>query len=106
MDVRPQLGGSWLAPSLVERIITNLFELLQEQIAQSHQRHYCSLLNPCLPILPTVLTVFNTRLVSSAWNLTALRVANKSPFFCRVEEAYYPHPWHINSKVRRDIIFQ
>jgi hypothetical protein len=106
MDDRTHIGGSWVVPTLVERIVTHLLELLCEQIAQSHQRHYCALLSPCPPILPAVLMLLNLRLVSSAWNLAALRVSNKHPLFCQVEEAYYPHPWHINSKVRRTVILQ
>lgn len=82
--------------------------------------HYCSFSHPCRIIfLELVCDFLVLRLVSSEWNhavslvlLTLNRSGNAGSssalgdlFFRRVEAAYYPHLWHINTIVRKHTLF-
>ena len=67
------------------------------------EEHYCSPKNPCRVVLLALTPLLSLRVVSSAWNY-AIGVLQVQNFFRRVEDAYYPHPWHINTKVRKAIL--
>ncbi|RDB19268.1 Casein kinase I isoform alpha [Hypsizygus marmoreus] len=76
--------------------------------------HYCSLDHPCRIVFAILSPFFDLRLVASSWNsgikntLQSLRPTSGSgdSFFKRVEDAYYPHPWHINTKVRKYVLLR
>ncbi|KAG6826932.1 hypothetical protein H0H92_013872 [Tricholoma furcatifolium] len=71
--------------------------------------HFCSLSNPCQLAWSSVLSSFRSlRLLASSWNtgvVSVLRSSSQlSDFFKRVEHAYYPHAWHINTKIRKHVL--
>ncbi|GLB35695.1 hypothetical protein LshimejAT787_0212600 [Lyophyllum shimeji] len=75
--------------------------------------HFCSLSDPCRVAFSAFLApILSLRLVSAAWNvavssaLASFDPGNTSRFFKRVEDAYYPHPWHINTRVRIHVLLR
>lgn len=92
-----------LPPKALNHIVGHLYLYLIPQV-ENLQQHYCSLSKPCRIVLLALSHFFSLRLVSSAWNDAISKLRNESGFFRRVEDAYYPHPWHINTKVRKAVL--
>lgn len=70
------------------------------------EKHFCSLKSPCVVASRVFGSFFTLRLVSPSWNdaIQVICSSEESAFFSRVEHAYYPHAWHINTKVRKSIL--
>lgn len=85
-------------------IVYNLYLLCVED--RNLDVHFCSLNNPCRVAWLGLSPLFSTRTVSSAWNDAILGISTLKEhlFFRRVEDAYYPHAWHIDTKVRKGVL--
>ncbi|KAF8220713.1 hypothetical protein L208DRAFT_1063358, partial [Tricholoma matsutake] len=70
------------------------------------EQHYCSLSDPCRIAFLAFSHFLSLRLVSSLWNEAVSKVRQESSFFRRVEDAYYPHLWHVNTKVRKFVVLR
>lgn len=92
-----------LPPKALYLIVGHFYQCYVSQL-DSPEQHYCSSSNPCRIAFFTLSPIFTLRLVSSVWNDAVLKVCCNSGFFKRVEDAYYPHLWHVNTKVRTAVI--
>ncbi|KAJ7069980.1 kinase-like domain-containing protein [Mycena amicta] len=85
-----------------ELYLTCLFQLNRSQ-------HYCSLAAPCKPAVDVLAPFLSLRLVSMTWNKAIMEVQRdqRGIFFSNtVEEGvFYPHTWHINTRVRKSVLF-
>ncbi|KAJ7213654.1 kinase-like domain-containing protein [Mycena haematopus] len=67
-------------------------------------KHFCSPVALCRGALEVLAPFLGLRLVASSWN-TAVKAHKLDAFFSNVEEGvYYPHPWHINTRVRKAVL--
>ncbi|KAJ7472423.1 kinase-like domain-containing protein [Mycena galericulata] len=66
-------------------------------------QHFCSPATPCKEALPCLSAVLSLKLVAPSWNTAVKNFQHnmREAFFSRVEDGYYPHPWHINTRVRK-----
>ncbi|KAF8888304.1 kinase-like domain-containing protein [Infundibulicybe gibba] len=94
----------WDAPRVLDIILNHIYTSFIS--SQDLSGHYCSLENPCKAVAQILSPFTSLRLVSSTWNAGVQRCnpLAKYAFFSRIETAYYPHPWHINTRVRKAII--
>ncbi|KAJ7586382.1 kinase-like domain-containing protein [Mycena floridula] len=92
-------------PGVVQRILEHLYVHYTVGFA-SASRHLCSFNNPCCDAFHGLEPFLNLRLVDSSWNSTIQlwRLSNLTGFFNRIEEAYYPFAWHINTRVRASVL--
>jgi hypothetical protein len=93
-------------PPKVLRLIVDQLYLCNISQVESLDQHYCSLRNPCRIALLGFSGFLSLRLVSSVWNDAVSKLRQTSGFFRRVEEAYYPHLWHVSTKVRRAVLLR
>lgn len=101
--------GAWtlhrqLPAPLLEGILDQIYLACIE--VRSIDEHYCSLRRPCKVASEAFRAFHDVRLVSRTWNeaVQDFVASAKGGFFRRVEEAYYPYPWHINTKVRLGMV--
>lgn len=89
------------------KLFANSYHLCFDCTEFRIQDHFCSLAKPCALASQLFQTVYVLRQVSSGWNKAFIEFQSSKEyrFLRRVEDAYYPHPWHINSKVRSSILF-
>ncbi|KAJ7018678.1 kinase-like domain-containing protein [Mycena alexandri] len=67
-------------------------------------RHFCSPTAPCRVALPLLAPFRTLKLVSSLWKSVADEYKIDT-FFLNVEEGvYYPHAWHINTRLRKAVL--
>ena len=92
-----------LPPKALNLILHHLYLCCISRV-ESLKQHYCSPSNPCRIALLALSHFFSLRLLSSSWNDAVLITCKDLGFFQRVEDAYYPHPWHINTKVRKAVL--
>ena len=89
---------------LTQIYLSSLVELEENSLkaygSGSESRHYCSLAQPCSSARPFMSSFGDLRLVCRDWDRAFVCVKRAHPFFQRLEDAFYPYPWHINSKVR------
>ncbi|KAJ7489188.1 kinase-like domain-containing protein [Mycena latifolia] len=93
-----------LSPRTVERIVHYVYDLCLPQLdAPGCSTHFCSPATPCKVASDLLSPLATLRLVASAWNVAVekLRQSLRETFFSRVEDGYYPHRWHINTRVRK-----
>ncbi|KAJ6568485.1 kinase-like domain-containing protein [Mycena capillaripes] len=70
------------------------------------KQHFCSPKAPCRVARALLAPILTLKLVGSSWN-TAVQNYNLPlpPFFHAVEDGvYYPHSWHINTRVRKSVL--
>ncbi|KAF9463445.1 kinase-like domain-containing protein [Collybia nuda] len=93
-----------LPPKVLRFIVYNLYITCVQD--RNLDVHFCSLNDPCCVAWSGLLPLFRARAVSSTWNEAILEISTLKEhlFFRRVEDAYYPHPWHINTKVRKGVL--
>ncbi|KAJ7584758.1 kinase-like domain-containing protein [Mycena floridula] len=86
------------------RILDYLYVHAIDLIAASP--HLCSFNNPCCDAFRGLAPFLNLRLVDSSWNsaIQLWRLSNLTGFFTRIEDAYYPFAWHINTRVRASVL--
>jgi hypothetical protein len=89
---------------ILEPISIQLYHALSLGVMKT--THYCSLRRPCHSAISALSPLLTLRLVSRACNAVFLRLAESNAYFQSVEDAYYPHSWHINTKIRRGIILE
>ena len=90
------------------KLFADFYHLCSDCAEFRNQHHFCSLARPCALASKSFQTVYILRQVSSEWNkaFMAFQSSEEYRFFRRkIEDAYYPHAWHINSKVRSSILF-
>lgn len=94
-----------LPPKVLHLIVDHLYLCNVLQV-ESLEQHYCSLSDPCRIAFLAFSHFLSLRLVSSLWNEAVSKVRQESSFFRRVEDAYYPHLWHVNTKVRKFVVLR
>ncbi|KAJ6536342.1 kinase-like domain-containing protein [Mycena capillaripes] len=68
------------------------------------EQHFCSPAAPCRVALNLLGPFLTLKLVGSSWN-TAVQEYKLDPFFLDLEQGvYYPHAWHINTRVRKSVL--
>ncbi|KAJ7621336.1 kinase-like domain-containing protein [Roridomyces roridus] len=70
-------------------------------------KHLCSPGAPCILARAFLSPVLDLRLVASSWNtaVLAFQQTKRGAFFEQVEDGvYYPHPWHINTRIRKAVL--
>ncbi|KAJ7312898.1 kinase-like domain-containing protein [Mycena albidolilacea] len=69
-------------------------------------QHFCSPAMPCVGAQALLAPMFCLRLVDSTWNAAVKNFQDsiREVFFSRVEDGYYPHTWHINTRVRKSVL--
>jgi hypothetical protein len=69
-------------------------------------QHFCSPAMPCVGAQALLAPMFCLRLVDSTWNAAVKNFQDsiREVFFSRVEDGYYPHTWHINTRVRKAVL--
>ncbi|KAF7299211.1 Protein kinase domain-containing protein [Mycena indigotica] len=90
---------------IVEGIINEVYLSCSSFLVDT--RHYCSLSTPCPAALEEIAPFVNLRLVSSTWNASVTKIQHsiRGKFFTDVEAGvYYPHAWHINTRVRKSVL--
>lgn len=85
-----------------QAILTHIYDICI-QFSDSAQ-HYCSPRSPCKVAWTALSPLLDLRLISTAWNEIIHDMRSSPIFFSRVEEAYYPYEWHINTKVRISVL--
>ncbi|KAF7358434.1 Protein kinase domain-containing protein [Mycena venus] len=88
--------------AIVQRIAYHVY--LSCMSDQDCKQHLCSPTAPCKVALDLLTPFLTLKLVASAWN-TVVKNLKLDAFFSSVEEGvYYPHDWHINTRVRRAVL--
>jgi hypothetical protein len=86
--------------AIVEQIVHNVYLSCVSGPNSDCKQHFCSPAAPCR-VAQELLAPF---LNSSSWN-AAVKTYKLDAFFSNVEEGvYYPHPWHINTRVRKAVL--
>ncbi|KAJ7705596.1 kinase-like domain-containing protein [Mycena rosella] len=97
-----------LSPTSVERIVYHVYDIscLPQFNTPGCGKHVCSPATPCKVARELLAPLSALRLVASSWNTAVqnFRQAMRETFFSRVEDGYYPHPWHINTRVRKAVL--
>jgi len=106
-----------LSPKVIFQIFSGLYAILLQSVESDSSSankadgkpenvHYCSLQRPCTVAYSLFSQVYKLRLVSRDWNFCFFLFCSSSEnrFFRRVEDAYYPHAWHINTKIRKAVL--
>ncbi|KAJ7770264.1 kinase-like domain-containing protein [Mycena maculata] len=91
----------------VERIVHHVYvDCLLGFNASDCSQHFCSPAVPCKQALDFLAPFLSLRLVASCWNTAVnnFQQTTREDFFSRVEDGYYPHPWHINTRVRKAVL--
>lgn len=88
------------------KLFANFYHLCFDCAEFRNQDHFCSLAEPCALASQLFQAIYVLRQVSSEWNkaFIAFQSSKEYRFLRRVEDAYYPHAWHINSKVRSSVL--
>ena len=91
-----------VAEAIVQRIIYYVY--LSCMSDQDCKLHFCSPTAPCKVALSLLAPLLTLKLVASAWYAVVKDLTNDT-FFSNVEEGvYYPHAWHINTRVRKAVL--
>ncbi|KAJ6630424.1 kinase-like domain-containing protein [Mycena sp. CBHHK59/15] len=107
--LRLRLGvvNAFLHPRTVEAIVLCVYSsCLGELKVSDCPQHFCSPAKPCRKALEIIYPLLSLRLVAPVWNeaIQCLRGSLQEAFFCRVEDGYYPHRWHINTRIRKSVL--
>lgn len=92
---------------LVERIVHHVYLACLPQFnTPGCNKHLCSAATPCRAALLLLFPVLSLKLVASSWNTAVKNFQHtmREAFFSRVEDGYYPHAWHINTRVRKAVL--
>ncbi|KAJ6551203.1 kinase-like domain-containing protein [Mycena capillaripes] len=93
----------------VERIVYHVYLSCLSQFNTNTipgNKHLCSPAIPCRGALHLLLPLLTIKLVASSWN-TAVKNFQQSKhesFFSRIEDEYYPHAWHVNTRTRKALL--
>ncbi|KAJ7679754.1 kinase-like domain-containing protein [Mycena rosella] len=88
--------------TIVQRVVHHIY--LSCTVSDPCKQHFCSPASPCRLALDLLAPFLTLKLVASSWN-TAVKQYKLDPFFLNVEEGvYYPHAWHINTRVRKAML--
>jgi hypothetical protein len=102
------MSASALPLKTVERIAYHVYDVscLPRFSAPGCDKHFCSPAMPCRVAQDLLAPLYSLRLVTSSWNAAVKRFQHSMAhtFFSRVEDGYYPHPWHINTRVRKAVL--
>ncbi|KAF4614588.1 hypothetical protein D9613_003441 [Agrocybe pediades] len=99
-----------LLPRTILQIFKNLYAILlntwESQSSSGDDLHYCSLQHPCAVASAVFSPLYGLRLVSKDWESCFILFCSlkENRFFRRVEDVYYPHVWHINTKIRKAVL--
>ncbi|KAJ7220668.1 kinase-like domain-containing protein [Mycena pura] len=100
-----RLASAELPPKIVEQVVSHVYLSCLSQF-RGPQQHFCSPAIPCRVALDLLKSWLSLRLVASPWNaaVNKLRHFARDAFFSRVEDGYYPHAWHINTRIRKAVL--
>ncbi|KAJ7182820.1 kinase-like domain-containing protein [Mycena crocata] len=92
------------APKILRQIAYHVYLTCLPDFSNS--RHFCSPATPCTAALEPMAPLLSLRLVAPSWNTAVQDLQNslREIFFSRVEDGYYPHPWHLNTRVRKAVL--
>ncbi|KAJ7097626.1 kinase-like domain-containing protein [Mycena epipterygia] len=97
-----------LSTKLVERVVHHIHinACLPQFKTPDAKKHFCSPAMPCSAALSLLAPILCLRLVASPWNAAVQKFQRSmsAEFFSRVEDGYYPHAWHINTRVRKAVL--
>ncbi|KAJ7100750.1 kinase-like domain-containing protein [Mycena belliarum] len=96
-----------LPPRAVERIVHHVYESCLFRIeAPGCRTHFCSPAAPCKVARDLLSPLANLKLVAVSWNAAvhAFQQTKYPRFFGDVEDGYYPHAWHINTRMRKAVL--
>ncbi|KAJ7041014.1 kinase-like domain-containing protein [Mycena alexandri] len=95
---------------IIDRIVNEVYLSCLPQLnipTPECNKHFCSTTSPCRRALILLAPLLSVRLVASSWN-TAFKNfqhSTRGAFFSTVEDGvYYPHAWHINTRVRKAVL--
>ncbi|KAJ6598238.1 kinase-like domain-containing protein [Mycena vulgaris] len=106
----PPMSPAALPRQTVERVIFHVYHascLPQFNTpASGCTKHFCSPAIPCTVARALLSPLLSLRLVASSWNAAVQKFQEsmRETFFARVEDGYYPHPWHISTRVRKAVL--
>lgn len=91
----------------VERIVYHVYLSCLSRFNTPGNKHLCSPAMPCGGALNLLVPFLTLKLVASLWNtaVKSFQESKRESFFMRVEDGYYPHAWHINTRVRKALLF-
>ncbi|KAK6974585.1 kinase domain-containing protein [Favolaschia claudopus] len=91
-------------PAVIQCIIHWVLTSCVSSVNSDGIRHLCSASAPCKTALDLFSPFFTLKLVNSVWN-NSIRELKLEAFFSNVEDGvYYPHSWHINTRVRKGVL--
>ncbi|KAF7341903.1 Protein kinase domain-containing protein [Mycena sanguinolenta] len=91
-----------LSAAVVQRIVHHVYLSCVSDLGC--KQHFCSPVAPCRLAVDFLGPFLTLKLVASLWN-TAVKTYKLDAFFSNVEEGvYYPHSWHINTRVRKAVL--
>ncbi|KAJ7677971.1 kinase-like domain-containing protein [Mycena polygramma] len=90
----------------LERIANHVYlDCLPQFNTPGCTKHFCSPTIPCRRALDLLSPLLSLRLVVSSWNaaVKTFQEGMRESFFSRVEDGYYPHVFHVNTRVRKAV---